>query len=65
MTVDPDQKYQEKVEAAANVLCQMIQRDQLNKGHGNITIPDVEEVFMCLATLCYNLCGLILIFLME
>ena len=32
-TVDIDQQYQEKVEAAANMLCQLKQRDQPNKGH--------------------------------
>ena len=44
MTVDTDQKYQEKFEAAANMIYQMKQRDQLNKGHGDMPIPDVEEV---------------------
>ena len=44
MTVDTNQKYQEKVETAANMLCQLKQRDQLNKGHGDMDIPAVEEV---------------------
>ena len=33
MTVYIDKKYQEKVEAAAKMLCQLKQRYQLNKGH--------------------------------
>ena len=44
MTVDIDQKYQEKVEAAAKMLCQLKQRYQLNKGHNEMAIPAVEEV---------------------
>ena len=44
MTVDTDQKYQEKVEAAVNMICQLKQRYQLNKGHYNIAVPAVEEV---------------------
>ena len=44
MNVDTDQKYQEKLEAAANRLCQTKQRDQINKGHRNVDIPSVEEV---------------------
>ena len=43
-TVDIDQQYQEKVEAAANMLCQMKQRDHTNKGHDEMDIPAVEEV---------------------
>ena len=31
MTVDTDQKYQENVEASANILCQLKQRDHINK----------------------------------
>ena len=27
------------------MLCQMKQRDQLNKGHYKMAIPDAEEVF--------------------
>ena len=44
MTVDRDQKYQEKGEAAVNMLCQLKQRYQLNKGHDKIAIPAAEEV---------------------
>ena len=44
MTVDTDQKYQEKVEAAANIIFQLKQRDHPNKGHGEMDIPGVEEV---------------------
>ena len=44
MTVDTDQKYQEKFEADYNMLFQMKQMDNLNKGHNNMYIPDVEEV---------------------
>ena len=43
-TVDTDQKYQEKVEAAVNMLCQLKQRDRINKGHEEMDIPAVEEV---------------------
>ena len=43
MTVDTDQKYQEKVEASSNMNCQLKQRYQINKGHDNMYIPDVEE----------------------
>ena len=42
MTVDTYQKYKEKVEAAANMICQMKQRDHLNKGRENMVIPSVE-----------------------
>ena len=42
MTVDIYQKYQEKVEAAANMLCQMKQKYNLNKGHEEMTITYVE-----------------------
>ena len=42
-TVDTDQKYQEKVEAAANMLCQLKQRDKANKGHDEQATPAVEE----------------------
>ena len=44
MTVDTDQKYQEKFEADYNMLFQMKQMDNLNKGHDNMYIPAVEEV---------------------
>ena len=44
MTIDTDQQYQEKVEADANMLLLMKQRDQFNKGNNNMAIPDVEEV---------------------
>ena len=44
MTVDIDQKYQEKVEAAVSMICHLKQRYQLNKGHYKIAIPAVEEV---------------------
>ena len=44
MTVDTDQKYQENVEAASNMLCQLKQIYQLNKGHEEMAIPDLEEV---------------------
>ena len=36
MTVDTDQKYQEKVEAASNIIYQLKLIDHLNKGHGNM-----------------------------
>ena len=65
MTVYTYQKYQEKVEAAANMLCQLKQRDQLNKGHDKIKNQTWRKFCMCLATLFYNLWVLILIFLME
>ena len=41
-TVDTYQEYQEIVEAAFNMLSQMKQRYQLNKGHENMAIPAVE-----------------------
>ena len=44
MTVDTDQKYQENFEAAAKILCQLKQIDQLNKGNYDMDILDVEEV---------------------
>ena len=44
MTVDTYQKHQDKVEAAANMICQLKQIDQLNKGHAKMNIPAVEEV---------------------
>ena len=43
MTVYTDQKYQENVEAAANMLYKLKQRDHLNKGHANMAISAVEE----------------------
>ena len=45
MTVDTDQKYQEKVEAAANILCQPKQIYHINKGHDEVAIPSVEEFY--------------------
>ena len=45
MTVDIDQKHQEKVEATASMLCQLKQIYQLNKVHENMNIPFVEEFF--------------------
>ena len=75
MTVETDKQYQETVEADANMLCQLKQRDNW---------PDIAIIFfisikfmevwmyqirrklrMCIATLCYNLWVLILIVLME
>ena len=44
MTVDTYQKHQEKVEAAANMIFQLKQRDQLNRGHAYMGIPYVEQV---------------------
>ena len=44
MTVDTDQNQQGEVEASANMLCQLKQRDRLNKGHEETNIPYVEEV---------------------
>ena len=44
MTVDTDQKYQETVEAAVNMIFQLKQRDHINKGHDKMAIPSVEEV---------------------
>ena len=43
MTLDTDQKYQEKVEATAKIMFQ-IKKIQLNKGHDEMAIPAVEEV---------------------
>ena len=43
ITVDTDKKYQEKVETDANVIFQLKQRDQINKGHGNTAIPAMKE----------------------
>ena len=42
MTVDTDQKYQEKVESAVNMIFRLKQRDRLNKLHDKISLPDVE-----------------------
>ena len=42
MTVDTDQKYQEKFEAAANIIFQKIY--QINKLYDYMAIPAVEEV---------------------
>ena len=44
ITVDTDQKYQENVEADANMLLLLKQRDHINKGHADMDIPAVEEV---------------------
>ena len=44
MTVDIDQKYQKKVEAAANMIFHMKQRYHINKGHEEMDIPALEEV---------------------
>ena len=52
MTVETDQKYQEKVEAVAKILCRPKQRYHLNKGNDKVDIPCMEEFLMCLATLC-------------
>ena len=45
MTVDTDQKYQENVEASANIIFQLKQRDHINKGNENMAMSAVEEVF--------------------
>ena len=45
MTVDTDKKYEEKVEAAAKMLCQLKQIYHLNKGHDEMDIPEAKEVF--------------------
>ena len=54
MTVDTDQQYQEIVEAASNMICQLRQKYdrlvitinicQINEGHDYLDIPAVEEV---------------------
>ena len=44
ITLDTDQKYQENVEADANMLLLLKQRDQINKGHADMYTPAVEEV---------------------
>ena len=44
INVYTDQKYQEKVEAYANMLLFLKQRDQINKGHDDMDIPAEEEV---------------------
>ena len=44
MTVDTDQKYQEIFEAAVNMIVQLKQSDKLNKGHGKMYIPYLQEV---------------------
>ena len=49
MTVHTDQKYQEKVEAADNMLFQLKQIYKSNKGHNNMDIPAMEEV-LCVST---------------
>ena len=45
MIVDTDQKYQEKVEGAANMLFQIKQRYHINKVHDEVAIIVVEEFF--------------------
>ena len=42
--MDTDQNYQENFEAAANMLFQLKQRDQINKVNDEMDIPPVEEV---------------------
>ena len=44
MTMDTDQKYQWNFEPAANMLCELKQRDNVNKGYGKMSIPAAEEV---------------------
>ena len=44
MALDTDQKYQLKVEAAANMICRLKQIDKVNKKHEDMAIPYVEEV---------------------
>ena len=44
MTVDTDQKYQEKVEAAAKMICKLKQIYQLDIDHAEMAIPYLEEV---------------------
>ena len=44
MTVDTYQKHQDKIEAYSNMICQLKQRDQFNKGCGEMDIQDVDEV---------------------
>ena len=41
MTVDTDQKYQENVKAAANMVFQLKQIDQISKGHDEMDITAV------------------------
>ena len=41
MTVDTDQKHQEKVEASANIIYQLKQRDRINKRNDNMDIPSL------------------------
>ena len=43
MTVDTDKKYREKVEAASNMIFQLKQLDQLNKGYNEMAIPAVDK----------------------
>ena len=42
--VDIYLKYQEKVEPAANMLCKLKHRYNLNKGHGEMATLDVDDV---------------------
>ena len=42
MTVEKVQKYQEKVEAADNIIFQMKQIDKVNKEHEEMAIPSLE-----------------------
>ena len=44
ITVDTDQKHQGKVEAYANIICQLKQRDWINKAHEDMYIRDVDKV---------------------
>ena len=44
ITVDTDQKHQGKVEAYANIICQLKQRDWINKEHEDMYIRDVDKV---------------------
>ena len=44
MAVDKDKKYQGKVESADNMLCQLKQRDHVNKLHDILAVPSVGGV---------------------
>ena len=66
MTVDINKKYQGKVEASAKMLYQLRQRDQPNKWHDKMAIPDLGEVlhvsgppwldFLNIKPIFYSLC---------
>ena len=45
MTVDIEQKYQEQVQADDSMICLLKQIYQLNKGHDEMAIPAMEEVY--------------------